>query len=215
PDNRVLWMLMNLESQMETLSANTDLALDSEVKFMAAASDLADRELVLTISWAKQVPGFSSLSLVDQMMLLQHSWLEILMLSLVFRSCPYKGHICYAEDLQVAEDVVDTLKIPAELDSLTRKLCRKFTHMNVSKEEFVLLKAITLCNIVLRKPKLPKFLVFRNSKSHESMKFSLCSLTQVMVSEGSHSVGRPPCVSQCVTDRLPAIITIKLAYITE
>ena len=44
---------------MEVLSANIDSSIDTEVKFMAAASDLADRELVMTISWAKQVPGES------------------------------------------------------------------------------------------------------------------------------------------------------------
>ncbi|XP_059157529.1 steroid hormone receptor ERR2-like isoform X2 [Physella acuta] len=146
-DNKILTMLLALESQMEVLRANTDTAMDSDVKFMAAASDLADRELVMTISWAKQVPGFSALSLVDQMMLLQHSWLEILMLSLVFRSCPYKGQICFAEDLQISEEMVETLNFPSELDALVRKLSKKFTHLNVSKDEFVLLKAITLCNI--------------------------------------------------------------------
>ncbi|RUS86260.1 hypothetical protein EGW08_006002 [Elysia chlorotica] len=146
-DNKVLSMLLTLESQMEVLSANIDSSIDSEVKFMAAASDLADRELVMTISWAKQVPGFSGLSLVDQMMLLQHSWLEILMLSLVFRSCPYKGQIVFADDLHLSESMVETLGFPAELDSLVRKLCKKFSHLKVSREEFVLLKAITLCNI--------------------------------------------------------------------
>ncbi|KAH9519531.1 hypothetical protein Btru_002942 [Bulinus truncatus] len=146
-DNKILTMLLALESQMEVLHANTETAIDTDVKFMAAASDLADRELVMTISWAKQVPGFSNLSLVDQMMLLQHSWLEILMLSLVFRSCPYKGQICFAEDLQISEEMVETLNFPTELDLLLRKLCKKFTHLGVTKEEFVLLKAITLCNI--------------------------------------------------------------------
>lgn len=58
-DNKILTMLLALESQMEVLRANTDTAMDSDVKFMAAASDLADRELVMTISWAKQVPGES------------------------------------------------------------------------------------------------------------------------------------------------------------
>jgi hypothetical protein len=35
--------------------------------------------------------GFSSLSLSDQMNLLQHSWLEINLLNLVYRSSPYHG----------------------------------------------------------------------------------------------------------------------------
>lgn len=69
------------------------------------------------------------------------------MLSLVFRSCPYKGQICFAEDLQISEEMVETLNFPSELDALVRKLSKKFTHLNVSKDEFVLLKAITLCNI--------------------------------------------------------------------
>lgn len=58
-DNKILSMLLALESQMECLRASTETAIDTDVKFMAAASDLADRELVMTISWAKQVPGES------------------------------------------------------------------------------------------------------------------------------------------------------------
>lgn len=58
PDNRVLSTLLALESQLDKLFASPDPALpDDEVKFRAAVSDLADRELVITISWAKQVPG--------------------------------------------------------------------------------------------------------------------------------------------------------------
>ena len=93
------------------------------------------------------IAGFANLLLSDQMNLLQHSWLEILYLNLVFRSCPYSGTINFAEDLKVNADMAVTLNIPSELGTLTRKLCKKFTHLGVSKEEFVLLKAITLCNI--------------------------------------------------------------------
>ena len=44
-------------------------------------------------------------------------------------------------------EMVEAYNIPAELDSLTRKLCKKFTYLGVSREEYVLLKAIILCNI--------------------------------------------------------------------
>uniref|UniRef100_A0A0B7ARD1 Estrogen receptor n=1 Tax=Arion vulgaris TaxID=1028688 RepID=A0A0B7ARD1_9EUPU len=145
--NKVVSMLLSLESQMEVLQANIESVVYTDVQFMTAASDLADRELVMTISWAKQVPGFSDLSLVDQMLLLQHSWLEMLMLDLVFRSCPYKGHICFAENLHISIDMAQRISFPQQLDVRIRKLCQKFTHLNVTKEEFVLLKAITLCNI--------------------------------------------------------------------
>ncbi|PVD25855.1 hypothetical protein C0Q70_13519 [Pomacea canaliculata] len=147
-DNKILNTLLALESQLDKLFASSDPFLpDDDVKFRAAVSDLADRELVITISWAKQVPGFTNLSLMDQMNQLQHSWLEILCLNLVFRSCPYNGHVCYAEDLRVPASMVETYKIPPELDNLTRKVCKMFTSLGVSKEEYVLLKAIILCNI--------------------------------------------------------------------
>ncbi|XP_067680136.1 steroid hormone receptor ERR2-like isoform X2 [Haliotis asinina] len=148
PDFKILNTLLALETQLDKLYATPDPNQpDDEVKFMAAVSDLADRELVITISWAKQVPGFTNLSLQDQMNLLQHSWLEILCLNLVFRSCPYNGSLSFAEDLKVSHELAKTYSVPSEFDSLTRKLCKKFTYLGVSKEEYVLLKAITLCNI--------------------------------------------------------------------
>lgn len=46
------------ESQLDKLLALPDPSMpEDEIKFMSVLSDLADRELVITISWAKQVPG--------------------------------------------------------------------------------------------------------------------------------------------------------------
>lgn len=52
---------------------------------MGILSDLVDKELVATIGWAKQIPGFPELILNDQMRLLQTTWGEILSLSLAYR----------------------------------------------------------------------------------------------------------------------------------
>lgn len=49
-------------------------------------AEIYDRELVSTIGWAKQIPGFTDLSLNDQMRLLQTTWAEILTLTTAFRS---------------------------------------------------------------------------------------------------------------------------------
>lgn len=54
-------------------------------KTICILGDLVDRELVNTIVWAKQIPGFSDLILNDQMRLLQNSWAEVLSLSLAYR----------------------------------------------------------------------------------------------------------------------------------
>ena len=58
------------------------------VKFVVACLVLLplSRELVGTIGWAKQVPGFAHLSLSDQMNLLHGCWLEILLLAVAQRS---------------------------------------------------------------------------------------------------------------------------------
>ncbi|CAG2199454.1 ESRRG [Mytilus edulis] len=128
----ILPMLGSIELQLDKLYANPDPDLQGdEIRFLAAVSDLADRELVITISWAKQVPGFCNLSLSDQMNLLQHSWLEILCLNLVYRSCPYTSYIRFAEDLQLTPD--------------ESKQCQ-FHQYGCYKEEYLLLKAMTLCN---------------------------------------------------------------------
>ena len=58
-DNRYLSTLLALESQLDKLYVDKDheFTEDDDVRFRAVLSDLADRELVITISWAKQVPG--------------------------------------------------------------------------------------------------------------------------------------------------------------
>ena len=57
-DNKLLLQLLHIETQLEKLYSHYDARGDNdETKFLTVISDLADRELVITISWAKQVPG--------------------------------------------------------------------------------------------------------------------------------------------------------------
>ena len=56
-DNKILAALLSIEP--EKVYAMPDASLpDDEYKLTATLSDLADRELVATIGWAKQVPGW-------------------------------------------------------------------------------------------------------------------------------------------------------------
>lgn len=91
------------------------------------------------------IPGFSSLSLGDQMSLLQSAWMEILILSIVFRSLPYEDELVYAEDYIMDEEhsrLTGLLDLYVSILQLVRK-CKK---LKVEKEEFVTLKAIALAN---------------------------------------------------------------------
>lgn len=105
--------------------------LETDQKILGQLSDLYDRELVgiignyrlhdciLIISWsfssfgeclvlflagwAKQIPGFSSLALNDQMRLLQSTWAEILTFTLAWRSTPNTGRLRFAQDFTLDE----------------------------------------------------------------------------------------------------------------
>lgn len=58
-ENKMLGALLSIEP--EKVFAMPDPSLpDDDYKLMATLSDLADRELVATIGWAKQVPGRSN-----------------------------------------------------------------------------------------------------------------------------------------------------------
>ena len=62
-ENWVLSTLLILESQLEKLFAHHDGKagdLDEMTRYRVAISDLADRELAFTVSWAKAVPGENS-----------------------------------------------------------------------------------------------------------------------------------------------------------
>lgn len=74
-------LAINLQQTNSTLSSSSS----TQYKTICILSDLVDRELVATIGWAKQIPGFTDLILNDQMRLLQTTWAEILSLSLAFR----------------------------------------------------------------------------------------------------------------------------------
>lgn len=80
-------LLSNSNLQVSSPSSNGNLSYvsSSQYKNLCILSDLVDKELVATIGWAKQIPGFTDLILNDQMRLLQSTWAEILALSLAFR----------------------------------------------------------------------------------------------------------------------------------
>ena len=75
-DNKLLVSLASCEP--EPLLACLDPPPGSpHIPPVALLADLYDRELVSTIGWAKQVPGFTDLTLNDQMRLLQTTWTEV------------------------------------------------------------------------------------------------------------------------------------------
>ncbi|MBN3294881.1 ERR2 protein, partial [Amia calva] len=135
-----------LVAEPEKIYAMPDPTMpESDIKALTTLCDLADRELVVIIGWAKHIPGFSNLSLGDQMSLLQSAWMEILILSIVFRSLPYEDELVYAEDY-IMDEEHSRLTGLLDLYVSILQLVRKYKKLKVEKEEFVTLKAIALAN---------------------------------------------------------------------
>lgn len=89
--------------------------------------------------------GFPSLSLADQMSLLQSGWMEILILRVVFRSLTLEDKLVYAEDY-IMDEEQSKLAGLLDLNNAILQLVKKYKSMGLEKEEFVLLKAIALAN---------------------------------------------------------------------
>ncbi|XP_016087130.1 estrogen-related receptor gamma-like [Sinocyclocheilus grahami] len=143
-ENKVVALLLGAEP--EKVCAMPDPALpDSDIKTLTTLCDLADRELVLNISWVKHIPGFSSLCLSDQMSLLQSAWMEILILHVAFRSLLCEDKLVFAEDYIMDAEQAKSAGL-LELHKAILQLVRRYRSMKLEREEFVTLKAIALAN---------------------------------------------------------------------
>ncbi|KAJ6218303.1 hypothetical protein RDWZM_009460 [Blomia tropicalis] len=162
-------MLSNANAQMSSPNSNGSLSSVSSTQYknLCILSDLVDKELVATIGWAKQIPGFSDLTLNDQMRLLQSTWAEILALSLAFRSHQYSSppntpaslspnnassttnpifnKLVFATDFIIDEQAAAQCNAE-EFFAHMIQLIKRLHQIKIAKEEYLLLKAIILSN---------------------------------------------------------------------
>nr|XP_008513041.1 PREDICTED: estrogen receptor [Equus przewalskii] len=118
----------------------------NEASMMGLLTNLADRELVHMINWAKRVPGFVDLSLHDQVHLLECAWLEILMIGLVWRSMEHPGKLLFAPNLLLDRNQGKCVEGMVEIFDMLLATSSRLRMMNLQGEEFVCLKSIILLN---------------------------------------------------------------------
>uniref|UniRef100_A0A3Q1H771 Estrogen-related receptor delta n=1 Tax=Anabas testudineus TaxID=64144 RepID=A0A3Q1H771_ANATE len=127
-------------------ATHDDSTNDGSLRTLLTLCDLLNRELLVLIGWAKQIPGFSGLSLVDQMSLLQSGWMEALLVGVAWRSQDAAGEeLVFSGNLRLDEGQCRA----TGLDDLYEALCHltaKYRAMNLSPEEVVTLKAMVLAN---------------------------------------------------------------------
>ncbi|XP_029169482.1 steroid hormone receptor ERR2 isoform X5 [Nylanderia fulva] len=143
-DNKLVEALAACEPDMLQVCSihNTQ---ETEQKILGQLSDLYDRELVGIIGWAKQIPGFSSLALNDQMRLLQSTWAEILTFTLAWRSLSSNGRLRFAQDFTLDERLARECHC-MELYTHCIQIVDRMQRLNISREEYYVLKALILAN---------------------------------------------------------------------
>ncbi|KAF0023788.1 hypothetical protein F2P81_024418 [Scophthalmus maximus] len=103
----------------------------TEANVMMSLTNLADKELVHMISWAKKIPGFCTnlptvpspgfveLGLLDQVHLLECCWLEVLMMGLMWRSVAHPGKLIFSPDLSLSRNTSSqTIRPPVVINRL-------------------------------------------------------------------------------------------------
>uniref|UniRef100_A0A8C4DH17 Estrogen receptor n=1 Tax=Dicentrarchus labrax TaxID=13489 RepID=A0A8C4DH17_DICLA len=145
PPEQVLLLLQGAEPPM--LCSRQKLSRPyTEVTMMTLLTSMADKELVHMIAWAKKLPGFLQLSLHDQVQLLESSWLEVLMIGLIWRSIHCPGKLIFAQDLILDRSEGDCVEGMAEIFDMLLATASRFRMLKLKPEEFVCLKAIILLN---------------------------------------------------------------------
>ncbi|XP_014219265.1 steroid hormone receptor ERR1 isoform X4 [Copidosoma floridanum] len=143
-NNKMVEALVACEPDILQVSTSSH-SLDTEQRVLSQLSDLYDRELVGIIGWAKQIPGFSSLPLNDQMRLLQSTWAEILTFGLAWRSIPNNGKLRFAQDLTLDERLARECHC-LELYTHCMQIVERLQRLGLAREEFYMLKALVLTN---------------------------------------------------------------------
>ncbi|XP_073999679.1 estrogen-related receptor isoform X2 [Rhodnius prolixus] len=144
-DNKLLEILIGCEPEVLSILSEEDSCRAQGVSTLKILSDLYDKELVNIIGWAKQIPGFTELSLPNQMRLLQSTWTEILTLSLAFRSLPPTGKLNFAVDF-ILDEMLARECGAIEIYHLCLTVMDKLQRSLICKEEYILLKALVLAN---------------------------------------------------------------------
>lgn len=163
-DNKMLEALTICEPEL--LNCNSDVTSSSELDpvlgVVSTLSDLYDRELVGIISWAKQIPGFTELSLNDQMRLLQSTWAEILTLTLAYRSMPLTGKLRFASNFTLDDRQARDCGA-VDLYNQCVQIADRLERVSIAKEEYYLIKALVLANSDVRLDEYSALKKFRES----------------------------------------------------
>ncbi|XP_056296272.1 progesterone receptor [Pseudoliparis swirei] len=110
---------------------------------------LCEKQLLWIVKWSKSLPGFRNLHITDQMTLIQYSWMNLMVFSLGWRSFQNvtSEYLYFAPDLILSQEQMRRSPI-YDLCLAIQFIPQEFSNLQVTREEFLCMKAIILLNTV-------------------------------------------------------------------
>ncbi|XP_063348901.1 progesterone receptor isoform X2 [Pelmatolapia mariae] len=116
---------------------------------LTSLNRLCEKQLMWIVKWSKSLPGFRNLHINDQMTLIQYSWMNMMVFSLGWRSFQNvtSEYLYFAPDLVLSQEQMRRSPI-YDLCLAIQFIPQEFANLQVTREEFLCMKAIILLNTV-------------------------------------------------------------------
>uniref|UniRef100_UPI00398F1276 glucocorticoid receptor-like n=1 Tax=Pristiophorus japonicus TaxID=55135 RepID=UPI00398F1276 len=134
----------------DLLYAGYDSSLpDTPNRLLSGLNNLGGLQMISVVKWAKTLPGFRSLHLDDQMMLLQYSWMSLMVFSLGWRSYQHANSsmLFFAPDLVFNEERMQQSSMYNLCKGMSN-IAMDFRNLKVAYEEYLCMKALLLLGTI-------------------------------------------------------------------
>ena len=145
-------MIQNLTTLHNEMCLKSDDRLEDSESLIQKFCATVDAQLVRIIDWAKQLPGYCTLSISDQAILLQAAWVDLLVLNWVYHSLQVSEKIRLSMVFSITSQEAQDFGFE-EIYSYLNSLVNRAKKYNIDVEEISCLKAINLTNagrVILR-----------------------------------------------------------------
>ncbi|KAM6988665.1 progesterone receptor isoform 2-T2 [Tautogolabrus adspersus] len=144
----ILNILENIEPEV-MYSGYDNSHSDVPHLLLNSLNKLCEKQLLWIVKWSKSLPGFRNLHINDQMTLIQYSWMNLMVFSLGWRSFQNvtSEYLYFAPDLVLSQEQMRRSPI-YDLCLAIQFIPQEFANLQVTREEFLCMKAIILLNTV-------------------------------------------------------------------
>uniref|UniRef100_A0A3Q1I2U3 Progesterone receptor n=1 Tax=Anabas testudineus TaxID=64144 RepID=A0A3Q1I2U3_ANATE len=147
-NQQILNILENIEPEI-VYSGYDNSQSDAPHLLLTSLNRLCEKQLLWIVKWSKSLPGFRNLHITDQMTLIQYSWMNLMVFSLGWRSFQNvtSEYLYFAPDMVLSQEQMRRSPI-YDLCLAIQFIPQEFANLQVTREEFLCMKAIILLNTV-------------------------------------------------------------------